>query len=204
MHGAATGPCTSPPWYMLNPVPHVAFAPLSAVVQSPTSPAERKSTAKPAQEAISTLRGEGTRGTAGSRGQVWGRVRGRLQTILPQRLRSPNLACKMRPRHAARVQRPSGQIPRGHTARNPGESDDTLAHEHARASHGHPATHANPGRSANLRVSVLKRFARHSTAVVPLWMAALSRHGSPNPALVLVPGRCRCTSPLRSIYGGVS
>ena len=113
----------------------------AAVVQSPTSPAERNSTAKPAQEAISTLRGEGTRGTAGSRGQVWGRVRGRLQTILPQRLRSPNLACKMRPRHAARVQRPSGQIPRGHTARNPRESDDTLAHGHARASTrppGHP------------------------------------------------------------------
>ena len=68
-----------------------AFAPLAAVTQSPTSPAERKSTAKPAQEAISTLRGEGTRGTAGSRGQVWGRVRGRLQTILPPRHRSPNL-----------------------------------------------------------------------------------------------------------------
>ena len=170
--------------------------PLAAVTQSPTSPAERRSTAKPAQEAISTLRGEGTRGTAGSRGQVWGRVRGRLQTILPQRRRSPNLACKMRPRHAARVQRPSGQIPRGHTARNPGESDDTLAHEHARASYGHPATHANPDRNADSGVSALRMSALHSPAIVALCMVAWSRHGSPNPALVLVPGRCHCTSPL--------
>ena len=26
VYGAATGPDTSPPWYMLNPVPHGAFA----------------------------------------------------------------------------------------------------------------------------------------------------------------------------------
>ena len=158
---------------------------------------QRGSNAKPAQEAISTLRGEGTRGTAGSRGQVWGRVRGRLQTVLPRLLRSPNLACKMRPRHAARVQRPRGQTPEAirpepHTSMTRSRTD-TLAH---RRTHGHPATHANPGRSANLRVSVLKRFARHSTAVVPLWMAALSRHGSPNPALVLEHGRCHRASPL--------
>ena len=55
--------------------------------------------------------GEGTWGTIAGQEQVWGRVRGRLQTILPRLLRSPNLACKMRPRHAARVQRPRGQTP---------------------------------------------------------------------------------------------
>ena len=50
---------------------------------------------------------------------------GRLQTILPWLLRSPNLACKMRQRHAARVQRPHGQIPE---AIRP-DSEDTLAED---------------------------------------------------------------------------
>ena len=171
MYGTATGPDTSPPRYMLNPVPHVALAPLAAVVQSPTSPAERKSTAKPAQEAISTLRGEGTRGTAGSWGQVWGRVRGRLQTILPQRRRSPNLACKMRPRHAARVQRPRGQTPRGHTARSPGNSDDTLAHGHARASTfarppGHPRKSRSECEPKSLRTQEVRTPLDSSRATV--------------------------------------
>ena len=64
---------------------------------------------------------------------MWGRDRGRLQTILPRELRSPNLErAQMRQRHAARIQRPHGQIPRGHTAsdRRPHgrDAEDTLAH----------------------------------------------------------------------------
>ena len=97
--------------------------------------------------------------------------------------------------HAARL--PEAIRPEAQEIPTTRSRTDTLAH---RRSHGHPATHANPGRNANLRVSVLKRFARHSTAVVPLWMAAWSRHGSPNPALVH--GRCYRTSPVGSIYGG--
>ena len=105
--------------------PHIAFAPLAAVAHSPTPPVE-ETTMKPARKAISTLRGEGTWGTTGGREQVGGQGPGRLQTILPWSSGAPDLACKMRPRHAARVQRPHGQIPKairpdtdGHTAENP-------------------------------------------------------------------------------------
>ena len=66
---------------------------------------------KPARKAISTPRGEGTWGTTGGREQVGGQGPGGLQTIPPWVTGAPDLACKMRPRHAARVQRPYGQTP---------------------------------------------------------------------------------------------
>ena len=102
----------------------------------------KESTMKPARKAISTLRGEGTWGTTGGREQVWGQGLGRLQTILPRLLRSPNLACKMRPRHAARVQRPRGQTPEAirpepQTSMTRSRTD-TLAHHRLL---GHAATH---------------------------------------------------------------
>ena len=61
VYGAATGPDTSPPRYMLNPVPHVALAPLAAVVRSPTLLVKRALT-KPAAKAISTPEGVRARG----------------------------------------------------------------------------------------------------------------------------------------------
>ena len=51
---------------------------------------------------------------------MWGRDRGRLQTILPRELRSPNLErAQMRQRHAARIQRPHGLIPVEARSRTP-------------------------------------------------------------------------------------
>ena len=75
----------------------------AAVARSPTPPVE-ETTMKPARKAISTLRGEGTWGTTGGREQVGGQGPGGLQTIPPWVTGAPDLACKMRPRHAARVQ----------------------------------------------------------------------------------------------------
>ena len=67
---------------------------------------------------------------------------GRLQTILPWLLRSPNLACKMRQRHAARVQRPHGQIPE---AIRP-DSEDTLAHPDGHTAESPRTRSRNSGR----------------------------------------------------------
>ena len=69
--------------------------------------------------------GEGTWGTTGGREQVWGPGLGSLLTMLPWFPRHPNLEdAQMRPRHAARVQRPYGQNPNAIRR----DSEDTLAH----------------------------------------------------------------------------
>ena len=71
-----------------------------------------------------------------------GQAPGRLQTILPWRVRSPNLACKMRQRHAARVQRPHGQTPE---AIRP-DSEDTLAHPNGHTAESPRTRSRNSGR----------------------------------------------------------
>ena len=65
-----------------------------------------------------------------------------MQTILPWLLGSPNLACKMRQRHAARVQRPHGQIPE---AIRP-DSEDTLAHPDGHTAESPRTRSRNSGR----------------------------------------------------------
>ena len=96
---------------------------------------------KPARKAISTLRGEGTWGTTGGREQVGGQGPGGLLTIPPRITGAPDLACKMRQRHAARVQtaqrrdthRPHGretediEIINGHTAETPNTTESLRA-----------------------------------------------------------------------------
>ena len=82
--------------------------------------------------------GEGTWGTTGGWEQVWGPGLGSMLTMLPWFPRHPNLEdAQMRQRHAARVQRPHGQIPKairpdtdGHTAETPRtrSREDTLTH----------------------------------------------------------------------------
>ena len=91
---------------------------------------------KPARKAISTPRGEGTRGTTGDREQVWGRGLGRLQTILPWFPATPNLACT---NEAA----PRGESPDGHPAEIPHGQAAEIPHGHpaetSEIPHGHPA-----------------------------------------------------------------
>ena len=91
---------------------------------------------KPARKAISTPRGEGTRGTTGDREQVWGRGPGRLQTILPWYPLAPNLACT---NEAA----PRGESRDGHTAEIPHGHAAEILHGHTAETpeilHGHPA-----------------------------------------------------------------
>ena len=63
--------------------------------------------------------GEGTWGTVMGPEQVWGPGLGKLADHATRLPRHPNLACKMRPRHAARVTRPSGRDTDGHPAETP-------------------------------------------------------------------------------------
>ena len=63
--------------------------------------------------------GEGTWGTVMGPEQVWGPGLGKLADHATRFPRHPNLACKMRPRHAARVTRPSGRDTDGHPAETP-------------------------------------------------------------------------------------
>ena len=126
---------------------------------------------------------------------------GRLLTILPWYPLASNLACinEATPRgESPEATRPDS---RGHTARTPIRNlDDTLAHGHARASQsarprGRTHTHANPGRSANPGVSILRRAALHSPVVMPLVVgcsaeAWVSEPGPGTRTLLLhVPGR---------------
>ena len=90
-----------------------------------------------------------------------GQAPGRLQTILPWRVRSPNLACKMRQRHAARVQRPHGQIPE---AIRP-DSEDTLAHPD-----GHTAESPRT-RSRNSGRQLCNHGVRCRYRTVALWLS---------------------------------
>ena len=124
-----------------------AFAPLAAVALSLTPAMERAHHEARQKGNRNPGGGEGTWGTIVGQEQVWGRVRGRLQTILPRLLRSPNLACKMRPRHAARVQRPRGQTPEAirpepQTSMTRSRTD-TLTHRQATR----PPTHTRKPRS---------------------------------------------------------
>ena len=72
---------------------------------------------KPARKAISTPRGEGTRGTTGDREQVWGQRLGRVLTTLPWFPLIPNLACTNE--ETPRGESPDGTTPRIHTATRP-------------------------------------------------------------------------------------
>ena len=81
-----------------------------------------------------------------------GQAPGRLQTILPWRVRSPNLACKLRPRHAARVQRPYGQTPEAirpdteGEERPYGQTPRTRTRTHEKPG---PCSHTGPAHSRN-------------------------------------------------------
>ena len=72
---------------------------------------------KPARKAISTPRGEGTRGTTGDREQVWGQRLGRVLTTLPWFPLIPNLACTNE--ETPRGESPDGTTPRVPTATRP-------------------------------------------------------------------------------------
>ena len=93
----------------------------------------KESTVKPAGKAISTPRGEGTRGTTGDREQVWGQRLGRVLITLPWFPLTPNLACTNE--ETPRGESPEATRPdsRGHTARHRRphgrESEDTLAQD---------------------------------------------------------------------------
>ena len=81
---------------------------------------------KPVRKAISTPRGEGTRGTTGDREQVWGQRLGRLLTILPWSPLTSNLVC-------TNEETPRGERPDGHSAEIP----NRFAHTRSRTSRTH-------------------------------------------------------------------
>ena len=125
-----------------HPEPHVAYAPPAAVAHSLT-PVVEEAHHEARYGNLNPGGGEGTWGTTTGQEQVGGQGQGGLQTIPPHVTGAPDLACKMRPRHAARVQTAARRDTNGHTAerhrrqygREPPNRPhtDTLAHGHARA-----------------------------------------------------------------------
>ena len=126
---------------------------------------------KPAREAISTLRGEGTWGTTGGREQVGGQGPGRLQTILPRSTGAPDLAC-------TNEATPRGESPtaiRPRHRRPPGrDSADTLGHARTR-SHTEMLAHKGLHRDVSHTSHTPYRTGWERGTLVYLLLAGLGR-----------------------------
>ena len=136
--GGATGSAAAPVAHP-SQVPRIQMTArrtraASRRARSPTLPVERKHRESPPGRQ-SQPRGVRAHGHHWRLGTGVGQEPGGLQTIPPWRLRSPNLACKMRQRHAARIQtaqRRDPQRPHGRdTERHQHQHPHTTEHEDA-------------------------------------------------------------------------